>query len=330
MRYDGMINQRIADEYKLDAFRIVGSLIKTSQEVCIHMIRETGPFADMAINGKYPMDLLPKIVNIVKGYKGAVAGLDESNYFIFRNHWGCRHVFISTRFTDSDRAEMGKNASKPDKESWISSLIKGDVPTDNEVRKIFKEYAKKNPDNFRKGFDKLKIVSGKSFFMQHSMDYSLNNNEWASASTIVINNRDFNGFNPLTDIKGALAAIKKGDDLTFNQEYSIESMWHEILHAKSKTKMANLNDKETKAMETINQFVARHTYDQFLESLGGKATNKNEILEKGYGYNNWVKEFRDELKSKNITEAETLKHFEPLLMSDYKSLKNEKDNFLNR
>lgn len=112
-----MINQRIADEYKLDAFRIVGSLIKTSQEVCIHMIRETGPFADMAINGKYPMDLLPKIVNIVKGYKGAVAGLDESNYFIFRNHWGCRHVFIPTRFTDSDRAEMGKNASKPDKES---------------------------------------------------------------------------------------------------------------------------------------------------------------------------------------------------------------------
>lgn len=119
MRYDGMINQRIADEYKLDAFRIVGSLIKTSQEVCIHMIRETGPFADMAINGKYPMDLLPKIVNIVKGYKGAVAGLDESNYFIFRNHWGCRHVFIPTRFTDSDRAEMAKvkEAPKPPKES---------------------------------------------------------------------------------------------------------------------------------------------------------------------------------------------------------------------
>ncbi len=117
MRYDGMINQRIADEYKLDAFRIVGSLIKTSQEVCIHMIRETGPFAEMAINGKYPMDLLPKIVNIVKGYKGAVAGLDITNYFIFRNHWGCRHVFIPTRFTDSDKEVMAKNASKPDKES---------------------------------------------------------------------------------------------------------------------------------------------------------------------------------------------------------------------
>lgn len=332
MRYDGMINQRIADEYKLDAFRIVGSLIKTSQEVCIHMIRETGPFADMAINGKYPMDLLPKIVNIVKGYKGAVAGLDESNYFIFRNHWGCRHVFIPTRFTDSDRAEMGKakEASKPPKESWISSMIKGDVPTDNEVRKIFKEYAKKNPDNFRKGFDKLKIVSGKSFFMQHSMFYNTRTKEWTSASSISINNRDFKGFNPLTDIKGALAAIKKGDDLTFNQEYAIESMWHEILHAKTKTKWAKRDSDETEAMETINQFVARHTYDQFLKSLGGKATNKNEILENGYGYKSWVKKFRDDLKSNNITEDEALKHFEPLLMSDYKSLKNEKNKYLNR
>ncbi len=112
MRYDGMINQRVSDEYQLDAFRIVGSLIKTSQEVCIHMINETGPFEDMAVNGKYPMALLPKIVNIVKRYPGAVAGLDESNYFIFRNHWGCRHVFIPTRFTERDKAAMGAPKQK--------------------------------------------------------------------------------------------------------------------------------------------------------------------------------------------------------------------------
>lgn len=102
MRYDGMINQKIADDFNLDAFRIVGSLIKTSQPVCIHMINESGPFSGMAINGKYPMRELPAILRVVNSYKGAVSGTNESNYFINRNHWGCRHTFIPTRFTAKD------------------------------------------------------------------------------------------------------------------------------------------------------------------------------------------------------------------------------------
>lgn len=349
MRYDGMINQRVSDEYQLDAFRIVGSLIKTSQEVCIHMINETGPFEDMAVNGKYPMALLPKIVNIVKRYPGAVAGLDESNYFIFRNHWGCRHVFIPTRFTERDKAAMGApkqkspvpnakkspvpktNKGKGNSKSWISTMIKGDEPTNNEIKKILKEYAVKNPDNFRRGLDKISIVSGKKrYYMLHSMLYKPITNEWLSGSTIRINDHNFGGFNALTELKGALSAIKKGDDLTFNQEYAIEGLWHEILHAKTKTKRYYLTDQERKAMETINQFVARHTYDKFLKRLGGKASHKEDILDKGHGYKKWITEFRNDLKSKNITEEEALKHFEPLLMSDYKSLIHEKQKFLNR
>lgn len=101
-RYDGMINQRVATDYKLDAFRIVGSLISTSQPVCINMIKESGPFAGMAINGKYPIKELPAILRIVNSYPSAVPGTNESNYFINRNHWGCRHVFIPTRFTAKD------------------------------------------------------------------------------------------------------------------------------------------------------------------------------------------------------------------------------------
>lgn len=107
------------------------------------MINETGPFADMAVNGKYPMDQLPKIVNIVKGYKGAVAGLDESNYFIFRNHWGCRHVFIPTRYTDSDRgdmAEKSKIAEPPSDENNRSSKKKSknlNFDSDKDVKDIY-------------------------------------------------------------------------------------------------------------------------------------------------------------------------------------------------
>jgi hypothetical protein len=38
-------------------------------------------------------------------------------------------------------------------------------------------------------------------------------------------------FNPLHEIKGAIAAIKQQTPFTFQQEYALESLWHEILHA---------------------------------------------------------------------------------------------------
>lgn len=107
-RYDGMINQRVATDFGLDAFSIVGSLIKTSAEQCIHMINETGPFEGMAVNNKYAMSDLPAILAILRRYKGFVKGTNESNYFINRNHWGCRHVFIPTRFLRRDREQINK------------------------------------------------------------------------------------------------------------------------------------------------------------------------------------------------------------------------------
>lgn len=51
-RYDGMINQKATQEFDLDAFRIVGSLIKTSMPVCIEMVNEEGRFEGLSVNGK--------------------------------------------------------------------------------------------------------------------------------------------------------------------------------------------------------------------------------------------------------------------------------------
>ena len=139
LRYDGMINQKIATDFNLTAFRIVGSLIKTSANVCINMINETGDFAGMAINGKYPMDALPQIIKIVSNAPGAVAGLDESNYFIYRNHWGCRHTFIPTRLTDKDRAAR----TDPDR---AKADMTGLTATTNENKFIPDEILKMNKD----------------------------------------------------------------------------------------------------------------------------------------------------------------------------------------
>lgn len=105
-RFDGGINQRVSTEFGLDAFSIVGSLIKTSSQVCVNMIREVGAFENMAVNGKYAISDLPNIIAILKLGDGFVKGTTETNYFIMRNHWGCRHQFIPTRFLKRDKEEM--------------------------------------------------------------------------------------------------------------------------------------------------------------------------------------------------------------------------------
>lgn len=196
----------------------------------------------------------------------------------------------------------------PDKsEVDLKQLIKGELPTDKEIKTVFMKYAEVFPEDFRNGLGSIKLSSAQSYLMQHSMSYSPLTGEWVGPSTISFSKKTFsNGFNPLEDLRGALGAIKKGSTMTFNQEYSLESLWHEILHAKTNTKPRSLSKYQTQNMETINQFVARHTYDGFIERLGGKATNKEAVLDNGYGYNNWIKSFRGELSKRGISETKAV------------------------
>lgn len=107
-RYDGMINQKVMHEFKLDGFRIVGSLIKTSAISCIEMIKSQGALGAFSRNGKYRVEDLPKIIEILSNRPGFVAGTNPGNYFINRNHYGCRHVFIPTRLLQRDKDAFSK------------------------------------------------------------------------------------------------------------------------------------------------------------------------------------------------------------------------------
>lgn len=102
LRFDGSINQKLVTEFDLDAFRIVGSLIKTSEPVCREMVNGTGRFAGMRINGKYAVKDIPLIIDKIKNDRSFVSGTNEGNYFKNRNHWGCRHTFIPTKFLKKD------------------------------------------------------------------------------------------------------------------------------------------------------------------------------------------------------------------------------------
>lgn len=201
----------------------------------------------------------------------------------------------------------------------ISKFIKGTEPTNAEVKAILLKYAELYPSNFRNGLEDVKFLKSTSYLMQHSMSYSPYKNEWVGSSKITLSTHKFSSidFSPATEFKGALAAIKKGDDLTYKQEIAVQSMWHEILHAKTKTAPMRLNPIQNKNMETVNEFYARKTYPEFLEQLGGKAIHQNEILENGFGYSGWIKDFRSKLKEAGIDEEVAKNDLFEVLMTNY-------------
>ena len=108
-RFDGTINQRVATEYKLDGFRIVGSNIKTTEPQCRGLTTAIGEFAQYEVNGKYRVEDLPKIIALMKRTaKSTHKNLDPTNIFILRSHWGCRHQYIPTSLLERDKKEFEK------------------------------------------------------------------------------------------------------------------------------------------------------------------------------------------------------------------------------
>lgn len=268
------------------------------------------------VSKEYDSDWANKVVDpLVKGT------IFDNNAALTGKVFTDKHPYFKT--PGAVKKVIDKKTEETTKKSLIDlkEHIKGELPTNQEIKNIFLKYAELSPEDFRGGLGQIKVLKSGSYLMQHSMSYKRLSREWVGQSTISISSATFsNGFNPIEELRGALGAIKKGHKMTFNQEYSLESLWHEILHAKTKTKPYELSEFHKQRMETINQFVARHTYDKFIEKLGGKATNKADVLDNGYGYNSWITTFRGELSKRGIPESKALDFFTPHLMSDYYSI----------
>lgn len=151
-----------------------------------------------------------------------------------------------------------------------------DAATEYELKGSISKYAEENPDNFYGGFTKVSVTSKSTSFMYNSRLYNYASGRYVinQGSEITIVNRDFitaNGkFNPVYELKATLSVIRAGNNLTLNQEYSLESLWHEICHsgAKGWGILSKANDMNRRAMEVRNQFCARKSYPNFIKQLG--------------------------------------------------------------
>lgn len=183
----------------------------------------------------------------------------------------------------------------------------------SKIQQKMEEIAQKHPEYFAKGFHGVEAVSMESSYMSTSMDGKISVNFGV----------DKNGFNAGESLVSAFEKLSSGVELTEQEEYSIEVLWHEILHNKSKNTTVlpgidEVNVGFTRVIaETINQLVARHTYGLFLRQLGGKQVHKDWIMNNGYGYSATVDNLRLLLKQAGFNEKVFVNRANAILMTDY-------------
>lgn len=98
LQFDGQINSRIANEYGLDAYIYVGTIIRDSRPQCIEWL------------GKKILKKseLPNLINAAYNYgKGMIPGTTAENFAIFRGGYNCRHTAIPVKLTKSVKAKFG-------------------------------------------------------------------------------------------------------------------------------------------------------------------------------------------------------------------------------
>ncbi len=218
-------------------------------------------------------------------------------------------------------------STNPQKKTGVQKLIKElknpNKIKDTELKDIIRQYASENSGEFYGGLAGVQISTVANYFMANSRQYSMKGKYISEAGNkIHLTNRTFymqNGtFNPTESLKGAIGAISKDVALTFNQEYALESLWHEIRHAGAIgwKEAKNVTPFKTTAMELINQFCARKSYHLFVEKLGGKAINQKAIVSGGYGYSTYVKNFRSILDKYGLLEDDAYEYFKDIIQKE--------------
>ena len=104
-------------------------------------------------------------------------------------------------------------------------------------------------------------------------------------------------FNAAESLINAMKAIGNRK-LSFNEEYSIECLWHEVIHSKQVVNPDRLNQgTRLYFMETINQWQARRSYQIPMLEMDTKPLHQKKIIKSGYGYGSLVSRF-DKIISK--------------------------------
>jgi hypothetical protein len=124
-QFDGQVNSRIAEEFDLDAFRYVGSLIDDSRAQCIRWVKKR-------ILQK--SDLESEIGWASNNGSGMIAGTNAENFAVFRGGYNCRHSAIPFKLTESQKKRLKVEQTQVENkvDEQISEVLKEANETQNQ------------------------------------------------------------------------------------------------------------------------------------------------------------------------------------------------------
>lgn len=145
-----------------------------------------------------------------------------------------------------------------------------------EVDESLQRLAGNQPDWFPTGYQGLAIVDGGEMLFAA-----------VQAGRFYLSNSDalIPGYRPAEAFRLALQKIKAGESLSFREEYAVETIWHEMMHERTKVITVRRIVGEEPLEEGMIQLAARSTYDRLLMALDGAAPfHQTAILENGLAY----------------------------------------------
>lgn len=177
---------------------------------------------------------------------------------------------------------------------------KDKITTNEDLNNHYSEYAKRNPNLFARGFKEIEVETRPNYNGSTDMD-----------GTIYLRQ------NIINRVKDALNNIKEGIPTTLEQETSLSTLHHEIMHNANKFGNVFLSDKQTRYMELANEWVSRNRLDRFMESLGGELQNKSLMEDRGNtAYNRMVRNYDKLLDFINADKAKSLEFVEDYLIEN--------------
>lgn len=119
--------------------------------------------------------------------------------------------------------------------------------------------------------------------------------EWDSKNNLVLSSKLHgaeNDFRPYNDALAAVDAIREKRPLSFNQEHALETLWHELTHARSELGKSFLRYRHSlnnegpwlTLIETSVEWYSRRTYASFVAGMEGEARHVAQLKEHGYAY----------------------------------------------
>jgi hypothetical protein len=141
-QYDGQVNAKIAEDFGLDAFRYVGSLIDDSRPQCRRWV-------NMRVIQK--SDLPEQISWATNNGTGMIPGTNAENFAVFRGGYNCRHSAIPFKLTKSQREQLGMDDAK-NQATQTSKMDDQIAEVANDANKTAKEQNKQSVDKINPNF----------------------------------------------------------------------------------------------------------------------------------------------------------------------------------